>query len=32
VLAGVTYTASQLVDKLGSYNEGTATGGPPACV
>jgi hypothetical protein len=32
VLAGVTYTASQLVDKLGSYNEGTATGVPPACV
>jgi hypothetical protein len=31
VFNGTTYTASQLVDILSSYNEGTAAGGPPAC-
>jgi len=30
VHSGVTYTASQLVDILSGYDEGTATGGPPA--
>jgi hypothetical protein len=30
-VAGVTYTASQLVATLGAYNEGTAAGGPGSC-
>ncbi len=32
VLNGVTYTAAQLAGTLGSYNSGTATGGPTPCV
>lgn len=31
VYNGVTYTASQLVDILSGYNEGTAAGGPKHC-
>ncbi len=31
VYNGVTYTASQLVAVLSSYNEGSAPGGPPHC-
>ena len=31
VYNGVTYTASELVAVLSSYNEGTAPGGPAHC-